>query len=429
MDSEEQTVTEHGSQRESRRDVIQFDQDNEQNPGLTGKWNKWVIMAAAFSVTFVGVGYPNTFGVFQEHYQTVLFPDIPSSEIILIGSVASSLYLILGVFTGRFADMFGYQVALIIGGVLMVGGMFAASISQEFYQFFLSQGVMFGLGISFSYYPAVTISRQYFGTHQLGLANGIVLSGGALGGCFLPYAVRELLANKGLPQTFRVLGFVAAGVLAPSIFLLKPRTAPSRGGRLIDFTLLRDARFIVMLVAGTIAMTGFLPRYFLITPYAIQNGVSPSYAAWLLGMMTGLSIIGRVGIGMLADRYGKMKALIASFVLCGIGHLVFWLPSVMVEKTGAVNGLLTAFVIYTGLFGSGFVSLFPVVVSHLFGSRALASKLGLLNSVMGLGVLAGPSAIYGIVSSNQDWTGGVLATGLLMFVGGIGLTGTYYWKE
>ena len=73
--------------------------------------SKWVVLAAAFAIMFVGVGLPNTFGVFQEYYQTILFPHKAPSELILIGSVASSMYMILGVLAGRFADICGYQVS------------------------------------------------------------------------------------------------------------------------------------------------------------------------------------------------------------------------------------------------------------------------------------------------------------------------------
>ena len=310
----------------------------------------------------------------------------------------------------------------------MIASLFIASISEQFYQFFLSQGLMFGLGISLAYYPAVTISRQYFGTNRHGLANGIVVSGGAFGGCILPYIVRLLLTSRGLAQTFRILGYVSAVLLVPNVLLLRPLVKSSpRGRKLLDLSLLHNPRFAVMAVAGTIAMTGFLPRYFLITPSAIYMGVPPIYAAWLLGIMNGLSIVGRVGIGMFADRYGKLLALVSSFVLCGLGHILFWLPSVLSKGSETVTALFTLFVVYTGLLGSGFVSLIPVVVAHRFGTTALASKLGLLNSIMGLGAFAGPSAIYAIVSEGEDWTMGILAAGLFMIVGGVTMAGAFEW--
>jgi MFS family permease len=303
---------------------------------------------------------------------------------------------------------------------------FDDSVSIQYYQLFLSQGLMFGVGLAFVYPPASTISRQYFG-HRHGLANGIVISGGALGGCILPYAVRKMITTYGLAGTFRVLGYLAIGVLTPSVFLLRPKHEPAAlmdsRPALMDLSLLRNGRFLCLLVGCTIAMTGFLPRYFLLTSSAINNGISPTYASWLLGLMNGLSILGRVGIGYFSDRFGRVEALTASFLLCGLGHFAFWLPgvTVAVDRNGVPTALFTLFVVYIGIFGSGFISLFPVVVSHLFGSDALASKTGLLNTAIGISVLAGPSSVYAVVDSaiRHSWTIGVLLSGLFLFVGGL----------
>lgn len=402
------------------------DHDAESVPG------RYTVIIAAAAVLFVGVGYTNTFGVFQEYYlQNTLQHERPE-RIIVIGSSAASLYLILGAFTGRFADFIGYRPSLLIGTALMVGAMFAASVSKTYVQFLLSQGIMFGLGVAFAYLPAVSIAKQYW-KQNYGVANAIVVSGGALGGTILPYIVRKLITEKGLPQTFRLLGYIAAGGLAPSIIFLKParptvplwRRQDADGARppLLDFTLLRDPKFNALVLASTVAMVGFLPRYFLLPDSAVAQGVSVTYSAWLLGLMNGLSIVGRIGIGWVADRFGKVSALTLSFVLCGLGHLIFWLPAVTVssEDGATITAMFTCFVVYTGLLGSGFVSLLPVVMSHLFGSDALASKQGLLNTTVGLGTLAGPSAVYAIVGSGETrrWATGVISAGLFMLVGGL----------
>lgn len=391
---------------------------------------RWAILAAAAGITFIAVGMPNSYGVFQQEYESKLFPDKPSSEIIIIGSLTSSLYMILGAPAGRIADTLGYTPALVAGSALIVGGLMAASAATRFWQLVLSQGLTFGLGTALVYYPAVSVSGRYFRRH--GLAQGVVVSGGALGGCIGPYSVRVMIDRLGLPATFRTLAYMSAGVLGLSCLAFArvgvvPRRSRTRSSsRLLDLRLLRDSRFLVMLVSGTVAMTGFLPRYFLVPASAVSQGVDVGYAAWLLGLMNGLSIVGRLGIGAFADRYGKLTALIASFVLCGVGHLAFWLPAVMVgagdEKPVA---LMTMFVIYTGLLGSGFVSVMPVVMADIFGHEDLASKLGLLNSIMGLGVFAGPSAVYAIVSDGRGFGMAVLFSGLLMVVGGLMMTRTY----
>lgn len=392
---------------------------------------RYTVVATASAVLFIGVGFSNTFGVFQEYYTENTLRNEKPEKIIVIGSTAASLYLILGVFTGRFADMVGYRPSLLIGTALIVGSMFAASVSTTYTQLLCSQGIMFGLGVAFAYLPAVSISRQYWKQNH-GVANAVVVSGGALGGTILPYLVRKLLVERGLPATFRTLGYVAAAGLAPSLLFLRPAkpTVPlwkRRSGDerppLFDLSLLHDARFNALLVASTIAMIGFLPRYFLIPDSAVAQGISSTYASWLLGLMNGLSIVGRIGIGWVADRFGKISALTLSFMLCGLGHLLFWLPAVTVpkENDATVTAMFTSFVVFIGIFGSGFISLFPVVISHLFGGEALASKQGLLNTIVGIGTLAGPSAVYAIVGDGEvrHWSIGVISAGLFMLVGGL----------
>lgn len=51
--------------------------------------------------------------------------------------------------------------------------------------------------------------------------------------------------------------------------------------------------------------------------------------------------------------------------------------------------------------------------------------MGLLNTVLGLGTLAGPSAIYAIITDAGDGLViGVLVSGLFMLVGGVCMAGT-----
>lgn len=127
-------------------------------------------------------------------------------------------------------------------------------------------------------------------------------------------------------------------------------------------------------------------------------------------------MLGRMRIGYIGDRFGKIQSLTASFILRG-------LPGVTVagDGTGVPTTLLTLFVVCIGIFGSDFISLFAVVVAHLFGPKALASKIGLLDSAIGVSVLAWSRAIYAIIESGVPklWTIGVLTSGLFLFVGGL----------
>lgn len=134
--------------------------------------------------------------------------------------------------------------------------------------------------------------------------------------------------------------------------------------------MMKDERFIWFVIACTVAMTGLLPRYFLICSSAESKGIDSTYPSWLLSLMNGCSIIGRVGIGYLSDRLGKSTALALSFLLCGLGHFIFWVPGATLpqDEVGAATTLFSLFVVCVGALGSGFISLFPVVIANRFGS-------------------------------------------------------------
>ncbi|CRK12003.1 hypothetical protein BN1723_009572 [Verticillium longisporum] len=101
-----------GSETQSIAENAQSSESHDR-PGAS----RWAVLSAAFGITFIAVGMPNSFGVFQEYYES----------------------------RWRLADVVGYQVVLISGSVLIVGGLFAASFSTQFYQLVLSQGLAFGL--------------------------------------------------------------------------------------------------------------------------------------------------------------------------------------------------------------------------------------------------------------------------------------------
>jgi hypothetical protein len=56
--------------------------------------------------------------------------------------------------TGIISDTYGPRIPLAIGSVLHVFGIMMASISHEYYQFFLTQSVVSAIGCSFLFFPS-----------------------------------------------------------------------------------------------------------------------------------------------------------------------------------------------------------------------------------------------------------------------------------
>lgn len=71
----------------------------------------------------------------------------------------------------------------------------------------------------------------------------------------------------------------------------------------------------------------------------------------------------------------------------------------------ASTALFTLVMTVIGMFRSTLVSLFPGILAHSFRSDGLASKTGVVNTAIRVGVLPGPSAVYAVVESDvsRSW--------------------------
>ena len=120
-------------------------------------------------------------------------------------------------------------------------------------------------------------------------------------------------------------------------------------------------------------------------PYAIGIGVSPSLAAIIFGVMMGLNVLGGLGSGILADRFGRKNLLAAAYFIRGCGYIALLLaPSTLG---------LWLFAGFAGFSWIATVSLTNTLTADVYGLRALGTISGitfLCHQIGGLcGVLLG----------------------------------------
>src|SRR6185369_2262377 len=84
----------------------------------------WIVVAAAFAVTFVGFGSAYSFSAFVESLQR----DFAASRgsVSLVFSLAAFLYFALGVVSGPLADRWGARSVTLVGMILVGLGLVLA---------------------------------------------------------------------------------------------------------------------------------------------------------------------------------------------------------------------------------------------------------------------------------------------------------------
>jgi MFS family permease len=173
---------------------------------------------------------------------------------------------------------------------------------------------------------------------------------------------------------------------------------------------LRTADFARLYVSGiALSVAVFVPFVFL-APFARDHGLSGLQAASLIGLMGGVSVVGRLGLAGLGNRWHLLRTYRAC--LLGLGaSMIVWLLS-----DGSYLGL-AGFAALFGLAQGGWISLMPAVVARLYGAAGLGRLLGLLYTAGGIGALVGPPLAGATIDLADSYTPALVLAAVLAFGG------------
>lgn len=122
-------------------------------------------------------GFPFSFGVFQSHYIAITFAADPSS-VPTIGTCATGIMYMLSPFMMYVLEEYPStrKSCAVVGLVIMIASLLAASFAREVWQLILCQGVVFGVGGMALYEPTCFYLNEWF-VKKKGMAFGVMWSG------------------------------------------------------------------------------------------------------------------------------------------------------------------------------------------------------------------------------------------------------------
>jgi len=375
----------------------------------------WYVVAAAFSVMFVGFGCVYTFSAFVGPLQEEFAAS--RGSVSLVFSLAGFVYFGLGIVSGPLADRWGSR-RLALGGMVLTGlGLVLASVARSLPEVYLAYGLGVGLGVGCSYVPAVGAVQRWFARRR-GFASGLAVSGIGVGTLVVPLLASALIAMVGWRASYLVLGVLAVAMGGGMALLIEndprerglapdgdPPAWEEHPAGPIGATLgeaVRSRRFIGLYAGCLVCSFALFVPFVHLVPYALDHGIAPSAAALVVGAIGVGSTAGRFLLGGLADRIGRARALVGMFVGMALS-LTIWL---VVTDLWA----LASFALVYGVFYGGFVALLPALVMDYFGGRSVSSIIGVLYTSVAFGTLIGPSAAGFAFDVSQSYTVPILAS-------------------
>lgn len=347
---------------------------------------------------------------------------------VFLGLLASSFALpalLTALPAGRLADRFG-GTSMAFAGLLTAAAGTLTMLAFRGLPVLLAASALIGLG-----HLLVMVGQQAFVAHvsangSTDSAFGTLTAAASIGQLIGPPAV-TLAASLGIPAgaqpdaTLGLLVCLAFSTLAtPAYFFLRRTDAGLRRGRNTSTTKRASVAAVLkapglwrsLVVSGAVLVTVDL-MYAFVPVWATEQNVSAAVVGMLLALRAAVSVLSRLGLTRLIQRFGRKAMLIVS-----IGAAVLSLALLpFVGAWGAVAvmvGLGLGLGIPQPLTMAWVVSL-TAASSHgaVLGLRMTANRLAQITLPIAVGSFAAPLGVLGIF-----WANAALLAGAIVVVAG-----------
>ncbi len=357
-----------------------------------GLFYGWVVLAAAATVIAVGMGALFSLGVFLKPIEDSMgWSRSAISLVALINWIAMGV----GSFAwGALSDRIGTRVVTAAGGFVLGLGLVLSSQVATLGQFSVTFGVLVGFAVGAFYAPLTATATKWFTTNR-GLAVGVVSAGIGVGMFLIAPLSRWLTSHFDWRVAMLVLGDLAWLVVIPVALLIE--NAPSDmgavalGGRSApqrDYStgqVLRAPQFWAIALTHLACCAAHSGPIFHMVTHAIDQGVATMVAATVFGVSGLASIAGRIGCGLLADRFGAKPTLVAGLALQAAMVFAYLF-------TREAWSFYAAAVVFGVAYG-GVMPIYALVTREYFGEKVMGTAYGavfLISTLgMGLGSFAG----------------------------------------
>ncbi|KAF2226009.1 MFS transporter, MCP family, solute carrier family 16, member 10 [Elsinoe ampelina] len=378
----------------------------------------WLVVLGAMIINGCSFGYASSFGVYQSflslgspaYGHPALLGDRTTSEISWLGSIQLFFMFSGGLIAGALFDRFGARVIMIPASFVYVLAIMFTSLCTEYWQFILAQ-ILGGFANGFLFSPAISVIGHYFAKKR-GAALGLVAIGSSIGGVLIPISLESAFnSHVGFGWGVRGVGFVFASLLAIACALIKERLPP-RKGRLFAPEALKQLSYVLVVMGVFFLIWGVFVVFFFLSDYAIVKiGTTTDLAFYLLSVLNGASLFGRLVFGILADKAGTLTLL--TLVAAVNSVMIFCWPSTSTE------GGLIGWTIIFGFTSGGIFSLFPAGLAAVVPNpQFIGTYMGQAMAAFGIAGLTG-SPIAGAIVSKYGFFPGAAFGGSALMAGAI----------
>jgi MFS family permease len=353
---------------------------------------RWVIVAAGGLLGCIAIGSMFSLPVFlQPIAKDTGWSVAGVSSAMTIGFLAMAL---ASIFWGSLSDRIGPRPIVLMGSVLLAAGLALTSLTTSLIAFQLAFGLIVGGAAAAIFAPMMACVTGWFDTHR-SLAVSLVSAGMGMAPMTMAPFAAWLVSAHDWRLSMRIIAVVVAVVMIPaSLFVRRPpglvgaKAAASAGGAahlsLSVGQAMRSPQFIILLLTNFFCCATHSGPIFHTVSYAVSCGIALTTAVTIYSVEGLAGLGGRIAFGILGDRLGAKRVLVAGLLAQAFGALAY----AFVRELAAFYAVATVF----GFIYAGIMPLYAVLARENFPLRMMGTVIGGTAMAGGLGMALGPVA-------------------------------------
>jgi sugar phosphate permease len=306
---------------------------------------------------------------------------------------------LFGFVAGWFVDRFGPKKLMIFG--IMICGLAVIGLSRmtslfEFYSMYLLMALGYMCGGPL---PNQVLTSRWFNKSR-GKAMGIAYLGIGIGGMMVPQIAKSLNMQMDWRSSLIVLGVLMIAIALPMALFIKEnppgfsKETKANEPKIPFKNILKNRSFYLLAIGsmcsiGAVAGVSQNLKLF----FSLDLKYTQGEAANVISLVLAASILGRLLMGWLADRYHKKYVMMLIYSLVSTSILLLYFAS--------TPGVIYLFAFIFGIGLGGDYMIIPLMAAELFGVKVMGRVMGLVLTVDGLGEAFGPILAGGL----RDHTG------------------------
>jgi MFS family permease len=353
---------------------------------------RWVIVAAGGTLGCVAIGAMFSLPVLlQPIVRDTGWSVAGVSSAMTIGFLAMAC---CSMAWGTLSDRWGPLPVVLTGSTVLAASLLLASQASSLFAFQFIFGVMVGGSIAAIFAPMMATVTGWFDTHR-SLAVSLVSAGMGIAPMTMAPLVAWLVSSHDWRTTMQIVAGIVAVIMIPVSLLVRRPPALAAGNAAIaqdgetqaEMSVgqaVRSPQFAILLLTNFFCCATHSGPIIHTVSYAVSCGI-PLIAAVSIYSLEGFAGLGgRIAFGILGDRLGAKRVLVAGLLVQAFGALAY----VFVRELAGFYAVAALF----GFIYAGTMPLYAAIARENFPLKIMGTVIGGTAMAGSLGMSAGPVA-------------------------------------